>query len=384
MDFRRIAIVMLGAVTVGAILVVALLVRTNGPKTVLMPAAPSDPSFATYPIPVSEQKPWVDEDDAFQGWSCDNEAAPEIPVKDQPSASERQLLKGCSSEALYFGIKVPRDPVKARKCAIIEAEDGKIRAYEGYGMLTMIYGNGVGVPRDVDLGLRLLCASEPPSYPTTWLPVGRTAAKRSGRRAEYYDFCDGTASSADAYLCELHEAKIRRPKREARFAKLTADWSRADLTKLDRVREAHEAYIKSCYENENYQSGLLGPAEEENFSEKQRQHFVELLQTAEGGMIPTFSRSRLNGTEGRLEAKYAAIFHNTDLIDDLPNKKAGLLAGRRAWLRYRDAFLDLASSRYPRVDRNSVTGWLTKERIDLLEKVGDYVTPMTDVDAPQS
>ena len=67
-------------------------------------------------------------------------------------------LKGCSSEALYFGIGTSPDPVRARQCAYLErtsrADTG---GFSGNTMLMIIYANGVGAEPNLDLATTLAC-----------------------------------------------------------------------------------------------------------------------------------------------------------------------------------------------------------------------------------
>ena len=85
------------------------------------------------------------------------------PASDRPDAATAAALgKSCNAEALYYGIGMPADPVKARQCALIEEDAGKASPYDagrfgGTAMLMTIYANGVGAARDLDLATALAC-----------------------------------------------------------------------------------------------------------------------------------------------------------------------------------------------------------------------------------
>jgi hypothetical protein len=82
----------------------------------------------------------------------------ELPAQDRPSPEERSALVHCISQDLYFGFGQPADPAKARKCAYVETEEGnKDLPFGGKTILMMVYVNGKGAPRNLDVALRLAC-----------------------------------------------------------------------------------------------------------------------------------------------------------------------------------------------------------------------------------
>jgi hypothetical protein len=77
--------------------------------------------------------------------TCARVEALPLPTPAPLTEAEQAALAGCDSEALYYGIGTPADPVKARQCAWLERgeHDGMLR---GEVILMMIYANGLGVP----------------------------------------------------------------------------------------------------------------------------------------------------------------------------------------------------------------------------------------------
>src|SRR5690606_11815140 len=78
---------------------------------------------------------------------------------DHPDAAQVQALADCDSEALYYGIGMAADPVRARQCALLEAEteSDQYSAFSGNGLLMTIYANGIGAERDLDLATAFAC-----------------------------------------------------------------------------------------------------------------------------------------------------------------------------------------------------------------------------------
>src|SRR5205085_1236698 len=82
------------------------------------------------------------------------------PASDWPSAAEAAGLKSCLSESLYEGIGMKKDPVRARKCALLEMATHRTTGpeFSGPHILMMIYANGEGVRRDYDIATHWACA----------------------------------------------------------------------------------------------------------------------------------------------------------------------------------------------------------------------------------
>lgn len=105
--------------------------------------------------------------------ACESLKNLSLPSRDVPPASMAASLKGCSSEALYYGIGVPKDPVRARQCAYLERQDpdtGWPNLFAGTGMLMTIYANGIGVPRNLDIAMKFACEIDgAPAEEEGWL-----------------------------------------------------------------------------------------------------------------------------------------------------------------------------------------------------------------------
>ena len=77
---------------------------------------------------LTQSQPWDwSEDTQWDGFEeskalCRSVHHREPPASDRPTAAQERGLQGCSSEALYYGIGMPADPVRARQCAFLEMD----------------------------------------------------------------------------------------------------------------------------------------------------------------------------------------------------------------------------------------------------------------------
>jgi hypothetical protein len=98
-------------------------------------------------------------DDAPKEQICAGVAKIDFPKKDLPTSKDKKTLEDCSPRDLYYGINTPVDYGKARKCAFIKffGPGDSSDVLGGADILTMIYANGKGVKRNVDLATKVRC-----------------------------------------------------------------------------------------------------------------------------------------------------------------------------------------------------------------------------------
>ena len=142
---------------------------------------------------------------------CDALKKLSLPLEDAPPASMARSLKGCSSEDLYFGIGVPKDPIRARQCAYVERQDpdnGWPNLFAGTGMLMTIYANGIGAPRNFDIAMKFACElGGAPAEEEGWL-AHLQKLKSENWQGQDFSPCDDITSGAAMGFCEAHEAKL--------------------------------------------------------------------------------------------------------------------------------------------------------------------------------
>lgn len=76
---------------------------------------------------------------------------------DKPKDSEKPEFNHCKSINYYYGIETAIDYEKARKCAFFEKESDDDVNIGGSKILLMLYANGYGVKKNIDLAMRMAC-----------------------------------------------------------------------------------------------------------------------------------------------------------------------------------------------------------------------------------
>ena len=174
------------------------------------------------------------------------------PAADQPKRSEVAGLKGCDSEALYFGIGRSANPEKARKCAFVEAGGkpygGPPQPYYGNAMLAIIYANGRGAAQDYDVALHYVCGLDNAAAETKGR-VERLAALRSRPDPQpRFDTCLDTTSGFLGGWCSAHEARVADQRRARQIAAVAAGWSPSQRGAFERVRKSADRYAETLHQ----------------------------------------------------------------------------------------------------------------------------------------
>jgi hypothetical protein len=327
---------------------------------------------ATLLAAAAAEAPW-DWGDAKDEWAKDGDYAEskalcrrlkgqEPPVPDRPDAKTARSLEGCDSEALYYGIGVAADPVRARQCAFVEAQRDDSGILSGRTMLMTIYANGRGARRNLDVAIHLACGIEGAPMESH----GRIThlAGMKARPAEDFHFCNDITSGLAMGYCAAHDARIAGAARETETARLTAGWSAAETQAFARLRTAHAAYVEAHGSGEVDLSGTARGAMAIEAEEALRDEFLALLKDLAAGHAPRYDAGGYRAADARLNAAYRKRIAETEPADSPgPVTREGIRDAQRAWLRYRDSFLAFAAVKYPKMSRDSLAAWLTDQRI---------------------
>ncbi|WGJ16086.1 hypothetical protein QEV83_07540 [Methylocapsa sp. D3K7] len=331
---------------------------------VLLVMAAASPSWAA-PIEQSDTPLPAD---------CDGLKKLSLPLEDAPPASMASSLKGCSSEDLYFGIGVPKDPVRARQCAYVERQDpdnGWPNLFAGTGMLMTIYANGIGAPRNFDIAMKFACElGGAPAEEEGWL-AHLQKLKNENWQGQDFSPCDDITSGAAMGFCEAHGAKLASAARKAKLADITAHWPSAERKAFAALEKAKNTYAAAVADNEVDMSGTARGALSIAAREAEDEQFLATLEKVISGNLPSVSPPDLAETDNKLNALYSKIQKKKDTSDWGTVTKAGIKKTERTWLIYRDAFVSFAKRNFPSVAPESLKRVLTEDRIKSLENFGN-------------
>jgi len=270
----------------------------------------------------------------------------ELPAEDRPTPDESKALANCVSEDLYFGFGRPADPVTARKCAYAEMDRGETRTFSGKTILTMVYANGKGANRNLDVAIKLACElnGAPDDLAGTIRQLARY--KQAHWTGNSFTVCDHSAARFMYEQCAILDDRFDSLARRKKIEAITSKWSAADQKAFQSLQQVAEKFFQLHAGKERDLNGTV-LVHEQAFMERQ---FIEMLETLERGELAAYS-AVVNGSTKEW---------GTVTVE-------GIRQTQQAWLPYRDAWVQFGKKKYPKVTPESWKAWITQQRIPMLE-----------------
>lgn len=296
---------------------------------------------------------------------CKKLASIGVPANDLPSDAEKPALAGCDSEALYYGIGRPADLATARKCALLEpAVDPKNPAptgLRGPAVLAMIYANGKGVRRNLDLARRFVCEID-------GAPAERDArlehlSKLEGGSGKF-DVCDDITSGFMGGECAHRDERIAAVKRDARLSAVVKKLPASEWASL---RSGADAFFDARTGKEVDLSGTSRSQFVIEERGKLEDTLADDLQLLASHKKPPTPPRDFPTADAELTATYDALMKRTDFPRGTVTLD-GIRDTERAWIAYRDAFVALATKARADVPGDTWRAMLTERRIAQLRR----------------
>ena len=285
----------------------------------------------------------------------------QLPPQDQPSSDDKKALANCVSQDLYFGFGQPADPVKARKCAYLEMEQGKDDLdITGRAILTMVYANGKGADRNLDIALKLAC--EMKGAPNDLAGnVHELQRIKDAQSMNNFNVCDHSAGRHLYKSCAILRDRFASLERARKISAITSQWSEKEKQAFGRLQQAARRFFESRVGGEIDLQPTF-EVQERAFLEN---GFIAKLQQLQRGDLPQFSGADFRKAQAELDEIYAATQKD-------PNHRWGTATAegvrktQQLWIDYRDAWVKFGKTKYPRVSADSWRVWLTQERLAML------------------
>jgi hypothetical protein len=304
----------------------------------------------------------------------------DFPASDLPSDADRENLIGESAKNYYYGIGVPVDYVKARLAALLEM-DPKIETIENEDtsyyspptILMMIYANGFGAKKNIDLAVRLAKNN-----------VGGTPSEKNGRINHIekmnnlfhgiFDVCDDIP--ADTGLRPIYKAVQKQDdliREMVPFdiqSKLpdTTSWTPEQIKAFVNLENASNDYFsRRIYEEvEGVGSGSARDEYASDETNRLESNFLEILSFLEKGKLPNYSLAVCLRSDGDLKQTYNRVLDKSYSYDS--SASICIRVVQRRWVIYQKAWVQFAALRYPKVSGNSLRKVLADNRdAELLE-----------------
>ncbi len=303
-------------------------------------------------------------------------------------APSTPLRSSCNSARLYYGADGEPDHAAAAKCALAwwAYPFGKgATSSADTGVLIMVYANGDGAPRNLNLAIRVACLSgaDDGAYDGAIKDLVRIRTDPSHPR---YDFCASANTGGDNDLLDSNDndcsdvaLAVDERHRNDSLSKLMLRWSQQQRAAYEAMRSSQDSYVKSQDEIGNaclhgWGSDYVEPETENDLNDK----LLRDLTGFEAGRLPSFNHQDYLAADKALNAEYAKVMadlnkasKDADSGDQCPvtTEPDVLRTAERAWIAYRDAWVAFAAARWPHVSADSWLTLLTQERTQDLDRI---------------
>lgn len=250
-----------------------------------------------------------------------------------------------------------------RACAIAAQDDA---------VLSMLYANGLGVVRNLDIATHYACRAGGAGAEMEGR-IAHLQALQHSAPAKAYDQCDDITSGFMMGICagiaDGQAGKVRINDLAALRRKLTKD----QVAAFDRLVAATNAFAKARGGETDLTGtarGMLVVQAEAGEQEWLREH----LAAFEKGRFPAAPAlatvdAELNRAYNALMARPVTDKNHPDRLPDSTVTKADVRAAQRLWLAYRDAWVRFAALRYPAMPADALKATLTQWRTKQLGRL---------------
>lgn len=299
------------------------------------------------------------------------------PQSDIPSKQLLSSLEGCEPIDLYYDTKGEDQPSnadwsKVRACAFANNDNS---------VLMMVYANGFGVKRNLELALKYACSEGGALFEVegrvghlTWM-----IEKSSSNEYEFevFDICDHITSGFMMGLCAAWSERQNEKVRNNQLEEIISLWNPAQKSAFEKLRKSATDFAEAVGSRETDQMGSARGALVTEARAEEMESFINDVEQFEKGHLPIFTKDQFVRLDKRLNQAYKKLMHSKTTgeygrFGFSTIVKSDVLETQKLWLKFRDAWVNLGHARYPSVEAYSWKALLTERRIKHLETLQEY------------
>jgi uncharacterized protein YecT (DUF1311 family) len=232
----------------------------------------------------------------------------------------------------------------------------------------MIYANGQGVARNFDLAIKFACEVDGAPAENQGRFEHLLKLRKENWQGSDFNLCDdATSGFMQGWCAKLNNGRVQIGQ-NSNLQSLTSHWSAQEKQVFAHLQQAANAYFQASSQNEVDLSGTGRAAFEIEAEGKLKKQFVTALERFEKGDLPNFTTDQFQEADAQLNAAYAKIQSKpAQGMAYTTVTPAGVKTAQRAWLHYRDAWVQFGAVQYPSVSAESWKTWLSEQRSKMLQ-----------------
>jgi uncharacterized protein YecT (DUF1311 family) len=293
---------------------------------------------------------------------CTSAQSISAPAQDQPDDAQKKLLAQCDASAFYYGFENAPDYIQARKCAFIKND---------YGVLTMIYANGKEVKPDLNLAIHYACLMEAAPAETEGR-VSHLAKMKTGNDKSTFDICDDITSGYMMGVCASIDEAQAEPQQLKYLAEVKQKLSSTEQAAFQKLLDASVIYFKARVDNELDDRGTGASAFAISERMALNKTMTQMIKDTLECKLPTATEQQYQLADAQLNQAYKKT-QKKPFPSDVSITSAGIQKTERAWINYRDAWIDFAQFKCPNANTTNWKTLLTNERAKQLADLANFM-----------
>jgi uncharacterized protein YecT (DUF1311 family) len=281
-----------------------------------------------------------------------------IPSQDLPYDTEKKIFAKCDSDELYFGFKAPSDYVKARHCSIFKHQEDT---------LIMIYANGKGVEKNIDLAIHFACQFDAAPAEIEGRINHLIKLKEHPNSKKDFNICDDITSGYMMGYCASLEQRSENEQQKKHINAFIKTLTISEQKAFQPLQNTSKIYFETRLSNEldRYGSGAIAfrITEEINLNNK----MIELLNKTIQCKFTSYNFNVYQKADKQLNLLYKKTQNKPD--EDLSITKNDIKKTERTWIKYRNSWVKFGRLKCPEVSEDTWMTLITKERIEQLKEL---------------
>jgi uncharacterized protein YecT (DUF1311 family) len=254
---------------------------------------------------------------------------------------------------------------RVRACAVADNDDD---------VMAMLYANGLGVPRNLDIATQYACRAGGALMEMKYR-IAHLQELRTAPAARRYDQCDDATSGYLMGFCATYAEQRADKVANAYLERLRRQLPSTQVAAFDQLVAATQAFAKARG-TEMDEQGTIAAARMVQAVSTEKEWLREHLLAFEKGNVKLAAPAQLPTADAELNRAYKAVMatpstdkDKPDAVGDSSVTKADVRAAQRLWLKYRDAWVRFAALRYPAMPADALKATLTQWRAAQLDKI---------------
>jgi uncharacterized protein YecT (DUF1311 family) len=328
-------------------------------------AAAPYPNTSNFGVPFSQSEEWYQ-----QCVRVEKLGVPTAPGK-------RTTLAGGKTTELYYikrnqAVTSPAEWQQLREAAIADGDNA---------VLMMLYANGYGVERNIDVAIHYACSLDFIAKAEMESRIAHLVAQAAepARQGKPFDLCDDITSGVMGAACaELRESQDRRV-RQARLDRLARALPPASRDAFAKLRAAAERYADAGAREVDAQ-GTAAAAFATQRQARLREQFMQAALDAVSGKLRAASPEGFAEADRELNTRYQSLMTTPSAQPGAPDRigqstisHKDVREVERLWLAYRDAFAAFGAALGAAADPDAIKATLTGQRVRVLEDIAKYI-----------